>query len=186
MRLPRPCVRPCTLSLRCAKRTYTPGTATAGDLQRFLSGLGLTHAVLVQPSVYGTDNRCLVDALAALGPNAARGVAVVDPHTVTDEELAWLRDAGVRALRVNLESQGERTRERAQAAIAAMASRAAAHELAVQVFIDLPLVGQLANDLSRLKVPLVLDHFGGARTGSGLDQSGFRAHPVAPRPDSSG
>ena len=56
----------------------------------------------MQPSTYGIDNRCLVDALGQLG-SASRGVAVVDTD-VKDAELRTLTDAGVRAIRVNFVS----------------------------------------------------------------------------------
>lgn len=156
-------------------RTYTPGPARVEDLRRYLGGLGLERVVLVQPSVYGTDNACLVAALAALGPRTARGVAVVDPHAATEDELSRLYDAGVRGLRVNLESRGERSPEAARTAIAAVAKRAAGHGFAVQVYADLALVAGLADDLSRLPAPLVLDHFGGARAEQGAEGRGLRA-----------
>ena len=56
---------------------------------------------MVQPSTYGTDNRCLLDALSQFGPDA-RGIAAV-ADTVTDSELQNLHEAGVRGLRFNLE-----------------------------------------------------------------------------------
>src|SRR5919197_1357866 len=49
-------------------RTYTPQDAPLSALRRMLSRLGMDRVVLVQPSVYGTDNRCLLDALDELGP----------------------------------------------------------------------------------------------------------------------
>lgn len=156
-------------------RTYTPGPARVEGLKRHLGGLGLDRVVLVQPSVYGTSNACLVEALAALGPDVARGVAVIDPRAATEDELSRLYGAGVRGLRVNLESVGERSPETARAAIAAVAERAAGHGFAVQVYADLALVAGLADDLARLPAPLVLDHFGGARAGPGVGGPGLRA-----------
>lgn len=156
-------------------RTYTPGPARVEELRRFLGGLGLDRVVLVQPSVYGTSNACLVAVLAALGPDIARGVAVIDPHAATEDEVSRLYDAGVRGLRVNLESRGERSPEAARTAVAAVAERAAGHGFAVQVYADLALVAALADDLSRLPAPLVLDHFGGAQAGQGVEGRGFRA-----------
>ena len=43
-----------------------------------LTALGLGRAVLIQPSVYGTDNRALMDALGK-HRQGLRGVAVVEP-----------------------------------------------------------------------------------------------------------
>ena len=62
--------------------------------------LGLQRAVLVQPTGYGVDNSCLLDALAQMG-DAARGIAVVPPE-VSDAELVRLDAAGVRGIRFML------------------------------------------------------------------------------------
>jgi predicted TIM-barrel fold metal-dependent hydrolase len=62
-------------------RRYTPPPATVRDLQAFHAALGMQRAVLVQPSVYGTDNRCLLDALKQLGERA-RGVAAAPGQAV--------------------------------------------------------------------------------------------------------
>ena len=71
------------------------------DVYRLLQQkLGLTRSVVVQASAYGTDNRCLLDALRQLGVNS-RGVAVVSPD-ISDKELAAMHDAGVRGLRYNV------------------------------------------------------------------------------------
>ncbi len=79
-----------------------PTGATIADYRLLQRRLGTTRSVVVQPSTYGVDNRCLVDALNQLGPRA-RGVAVVDTE-VKDAELRVLNDAGVRAIRVNFVS----------------------------------------------------------------------------------
>jgi D-galactarolactone isomerase len=60
--------------------------------------LGLSRAVVVQPNAYVDDNRCTLDAIAKLGPDA-RGVAVVKPG-VSDAELERLTRGGIRALRI--------------------------------------------------------------------------------------
>jgi len=63
--------------------------------------LGLERAVVVQPTHYGSDNACTLDAIAALGPGSACGVAMVDAG-VTDAELERLTAAGIRGLRVQM------------------------------------------------------------------------------------
>jgi 2-pyrone-4,6-dicarboxylate lactonase len=157
------------------ERTYTPGVATVENLNRFRQSLGLSRVVLVQPSVYGTDNQCLLNALSVLGPEVARGVAVIDPETVSDVALQDLYDAGVRAVRVNLESKGERSSGLALSAISATAERVTPFGMAVQVYGDLRLIADIAEDIAQLRVPLILDHFGGAKAALGVDQYGFRA-----------
>jgi D-galactarolactone isomerase len=63
--------------------------------------LGTERVVVVQPSVYGYDNRCTLSALEYLGSDRCRGVAVIDPE-IDDDELQRLHQAGVRGARVNL------------------------------------------------------------------------------------
>lgn len=156
-------------------RTYTPGVAPVEELDRVRKRHGLSRVVLVQPSVYGTDNRCLLNALAILGPEVARGVAVIDPETASDVTLQDLYNAGVRGVRVNLESKGERSSGLARRALSATAERVAPFGLAVQVYADLRLIADIADDIAQSRVPLILDHFGGTKTAFGVDQYGFTA-----------
>src|SRR5687767_12225670 len=61
-----------------ATRAYTPPEASVAQLKALRSRIGMSRNVIVQPSFYGTDNSCMLDALAELGASA-RGVAVVAP-----------------------------------------------------------------------------------------------------------
>lgn len=63
--------------------------------------LGLSRTVVVQPSAYGADNAATMDAVAALGAEAARAVVVVTPAT-PEEELTRLHRAGARGARAVL------------------------------------------------------------------------------------
>ena len=85
------------------ERSYTPMDAAVGQLAAMLKRLGLERVVLVQPSFYGTDNACMLDAMAQL--ENVRGVAVLPEH-VPAAELAALNDRGIRGLRVNIASSG--------------------------------------------------------------------------------
>jgi D-galactarolactone isomerase len=76
---------------------FTPPDATVAEYLNLRSRLGIHRTVVVQPSTYGKDNRCILDAMAALGPSA-RGVAVVDT-SVTDAELERLTNLGIRGIR---------------------------------------------------------------------------------------
>ena len=53
-----------------AERIYTPPDATIDSYRHLLAVLGVDRAVLIQPSVYGTDNRAMLAALRAAGPGA--------------------------------------------------------------------------------------------------------------------
>lgn len=161
--------------LYAAERSYTPGQATLDDQKAFHASLGTSRVVLVQPSVYGSDNRCLVDGLTKLGVGTVRGIAVIDPATVTDNELAALRRAGVVGIRVNLEVKGEGRAAAAVNAVSEALGRVAPLGFVVQIYVDLQLVEALADTIAASPVPVVLDHFGGAQARLGLEQPGFAA-----------
>src|SRR5687767_3042903 len=55
---------------------YIPQDATPTDYARMLRTIDCERAVLVQPSVYGTDNSAMIDALRS-GVFSFRGIAVV-------------------------------------------------------------------------------------------------------------
>ena len=130
-------------------RTYTPSEAPVEGLLALQERLGLERAVIVQPSVYRTDNSCTLDALRRLGPRA-RGVAVIDSRTPR-EELEYMERAGVRGVRINLQTSGGDP-----ALIVEAAARVAPLGWHIQVFTRVPVLRQLGP----LPVPLVVDHFG--------------------------
>ncbi|MDB5413390.1 MAG: amidohydrolase [Rubritepida sp.] len=67
--------------------------------------LGLSRTVIVQPTAYGADNACTMDAVAELGLDAARAVVVVTVETPM-AELRRLHAAGARGARVFLLEEG--------------------------------------------------------------------------------
>jgi D-galactarolactone isomerase len=74
-----------------------PPVAPVADYLELRARLGIQRTIVVQPNAYGTDNRCTLEAMAALGPSA-RGVAVVDP-SATDAEQKRLNGARLRGQR---------------------------------------------------------------------------------------
>ena len=76
-------------------------SATAAHYQGIQQRLGMTRAVIVTPAVYRTDNRVTLDAIARLGPDNARGVAVLHPD-IDDATLDALHAGGVRGIRFTL------------------------------------------------------------------------------------
>jgi predicted TIM-barrel fold metal-dependent hydrolase len=139
-----------------ADRAYTPGPAGVAQLRAQLDALGIEHVVLVQPSSYGSDNSCLVDALARLG-SRARGVAVIDP-AATDAELGDLHRAGVRGIRVNLHSRGGG--RSISDLLPAVGERVASLGWHVQVFADAETLLEAAATIAGMPVPVVIDHLG--------------------------
>lgn len=81
-------------------RGYTPPVQPLAEWRRMAAGLGVARGVLVQPSVYGFDNRAVLDALAT-DPGALRGIVVI-PADTPPGEIERLHRLGVRGVRVNL------------------------------------------------------------------------------------
>lgn len=154
-----------------AGRTYTPGDASIEDLLALHRRLGIERVVIVHPSPYGADNACTVDALRSIGPGA-RGVAVIDAN-VSESELDELHVAGVRGVRVNLETAGIADPAQAVASVLSTARRVAPRGWHVQAFTRPPIVAALARVIDEMPVPLVIDHFGHMRAERGPGQAGF-------------
>jgi predicted TIM-barrel fold metal-dependent hydrolase len=146
-----------------AARSYTPGEARVAALRERHAQLGIERVVLVQPSVYGSDNACLLDALAQLGPERAGGIAVVDLERVTQEELLALHAAGVRGIRLNLEVRHESDPSRVLTELQRAAAVVDLPGWCVQIHCAAALLTTVAQALELFRVPLVLDHFGGLR-----------------------
>jgi predicted TIM-barrel fold metal-dependent hydrolase len=155
------------------QRLYTPGEASLEELLDLQQALHLERVVIVQPSVYGTDNSCTADALRRLD-GRGRGVAVI-ADDIAQAELDALHRAGMRGVRVNLATAGVRDPVVARRLLAVAASRVAPLKWHVQVYADLNVIAALYADMAALPVPLVIDHFGGARAALGSTQPGFAA-----------
>ena len=128
-------------------RAYTPPEASLEDLLAIEEKLGMRRMVLVQPSVYGADNSCMLDALKALG-SRARGVAVVDEFS----DLEELHVAGVRGVRVNLQTGNLRDPQ----LVAKAAARVGLLGWHVQAFARIAIL----KELKPLPTTLVIDHMG--------------------------
>lgn len=132
---------------------YRPGDATAADYRAFRDRLGFSASVVVQPSVYGADHGCTLDAVRSLG--AARAVAVI----AGDESPATLRalgDAGT--VGVRLQAVGPTRANLARLDL--LAARAVEQGWHLQLHLDADLIVAAAARLAALDVDLVFDHFG--------------------------
>ena len=156
-----------------ARRGYTPPPASAAELLALQNVLHLSRVVIVQPSVYGSDNSCTLDGMHRLGARA-RGVAVIDERT-TKAALDKMHAAGIRGVRVNLASAGESDPSQARRNLAAAVKRVAPLGWHVQVYTELSVIAALQDEVPGLGVPIVFDHFGGAQASGGVDQAGFAA-----------
>ena len=139
-------------------RSYTPMDALVDDMKAMLQTLGLDRVILVQPSPYRADNRCLLDALPEFGA-AARGVAVIDDDAPEDE-LRRLDAAGVCGIRLNIASGGNPSDQPLDIRVERLAARIAGLGWHLQLFVQPNDLVALEPTLSDLPVPLVVDHMG--------------------------
>jgi predicted TIM-barrel fold metal-dependent hydrolase len=152
------------------KAAYIPPDALPQEYARMLRTLGCQRAVLVQPSVYGTDNRCLVAAMTS-GAFNFRGVAVVE-EDASEAQLQALDRAGVRGVRINVASK---TAGLSLAQAPRLAARIKPLGWHLQFFVRVEECPAFERDIADLPVPCVIDHFGHVRAGGGVRSPGFDA-----------
>jgi predicted TIM-barrel fold metal-dependent hydrolase len=136
------------------KAALRPGNASVRDYRLLQKRLGTTRNVIVQPSTYGVDNRCLLDALAQFGTSATRGVAVVNT-TVKDNELRRMHAAGVRGIRFNVVQAGATTLDMVEP----LAKHIADLGWHIQINASPEQIAR-SNFWSRIPCPVVFDHLG--------------------------
>jgi predicted TIM-barrel fold metal-dependent hydrolase len=138
-------------------RHYTPPPASTQDLLAHLQGQGLSRVVLVQPSVYGFDNACLLDGLDVL-KGRARGVVVINEAT-TQAQLQAMHARGVRGVRINQESVAASDVTRLEQALRIRAAQVAHLGWHIQVYAQTAVIAACAPLIRQLGLPVVLDHF---------------------------
>lgn len=137
-------------------RSFTPPDASVEDFLAMLSMLGLDRMVIVQPSVYGTDNRRTVDAVRSLGSDRARGVAMVGAD-VSMAELRELDAAGIRATRFITTAGGGPSLDQ----LPGVAAKIAELGWHIEMYVPLATLPTVLPVVRQLPVPVVFDHMGG-------------------------
>jgi predicted TIM-barrel fold metal-dependent hydrolase len=146
------------------ERIYTPPDSDLHDYRTLLKTLGCQRAVLVQPSVYGTDNAAMLDALRNAGPGF-RAVAVTDPD-VSNGEIEALHRAGVRGLRFNVVDRRENKNQIPADMLRGVAKCIAPYGWHIEMLVNLDEAGDFAPLLGSLGVPVVLGHLGYPKGGA--------------------
>lgn len=140
---------------------YKPTPHTLAEALAFESRLGVENIVFVQPSIYGTDNSCLLNALKELGPSRGRGVVVIDPATIKPETLDAWHELGVRGLRINLQSVKKvMDKNELEETLLQHAEIARPRNWIIEVYLPLKMVSMVESILPRLGVRICIDHFG--------------------------
>lgn len=155
-------------------RIYTPPDCLLPDYLKMLATLGVERAVLVQPSVYGTDNTVMLEAMMAAG-DRFRGVAVVADN-ISDTELKKLDAAGVRGVRVNIVDVKDRNPGTLpMGMLKKLALRVAPLGWHMEFLMHADEFPDLDRAFAGFPVDIVLGHLGYMKTDKGLANAGFRA-----------
>jgi 2-pyrone-4,6-dicarboxylate lactonase len=138
-------------------RGYTPPDATPEAYERLHRALGVTRGVLTQPSVYGTDNRAMMDYVGK-HPARMRAVVSVEP-SITDAALEALHGQGGRGIRVNIADKGGNPFA-SFADIARMAERIKPLGWHIEFLLHVHEMDEHWAEIERLPVDISIGHFG--------------------------
>lgn len=152
-----------------AEAAHPGQPATLAHYREVQKQLGLTRTVIVQPSGYGTDNSCTLEAMAKLGAGA-RGVAIVDP-AASDVELQRLTQLGIRGIRYHMRGGVVLPWD----SMPRMAARVAPFGWHVQLQCEPREIAEHEVMLSTLPCDLVVDHMGRFDAATTDDDVGWRA-----------
>lgn len=148
---------------------YIPNLASTAQLHAMLGVIGCGRAVIVQPSYYGYDNSCTVDAVIE-SAGQWLGIGAVPPD-VGDAEIERLWKAGIRGIRLNLKgSNGQAD----TSILKPLAERLKGSGMHLQLYFYADHMPRLDEDLARLPIEVVIDHIGYVRAKDGVDGSGFQ------------
>jgi 2-pyrone-4,6-dicarboxylate lactonase len=154
-----------------AEPNYTLPDGKLELYREVMAVLGIDAFIIVQPSFYGTDNDCLLDALSAAG-EAARGVVMVEPD-ISDAELARFHAAGVRGVRLDLFKRAALPTAEIENYINAIAAKAGPLGWHLQFYAPGAVIRDLMGFLAALEIAFVIDHMGYMLEKDGLTDDDF-------------
>jgi 2-pyrone-4,6-dicarboxylate lactonase len=158
---------------------YPLPLAPLGEYLKIAKRIGFERFVFVQPSGYGLDNSCMLDAMAAMDPAVRRGIIHLDDAKARadDTQLARWHDFGVRGVRINISPIRQPEAGLADA-LKPKIERSAAICRALGWHVDFLLPGWLISELMPvlrdLPVGFTVAHMGLFPARDGADQRGFK------------
>ena len=156
-----------TPSEQVLPRSYTARRAPLDELNRVHKQLGITRSVVVQPSIYGTDNRTTLSAVAST--DSMKAIVVVD-ETESLENLMKLKNTGAVGCRINLLFKSNTQ----PVNLKSMAQKAAELDWHLQLLVDVSVFEILKETIKSLPVPVVFDHMGHMPAHKGINNPGFQ------------
>ena len=148
-----------------ANRGYDPPVVSLNDYQKLFSPFGVRYMVLIQPSCYGTDNRCMLEDMAATRAET-RAIAAIAPD-IADSELNALHSAGVRGIRLNVMSVAGSTIP--QDRLRDVATKLSRLSWALQTFVPIGRLPDIADTLLETGLNILIDHFGSVDPALGIN-----------------
>lgn len=145
--------------------------ASVAEYRLLQRRIGTSRAIVVQPAVYGVDNRATVAAVEQLGLADARAIAVLHP-TVTDAQLAALHAGGVRGLRFTQHDPA--TAVTSAEMIEPLARRIQEYGWHTQLHLRGEQIVEMAALIERLPGTLVIDHMGRLPQPDGAGHAAFK------------
>jgi 2-pyrone-4,6-dicarboxylate lactonase len=153
--------------------TRNSADALSADYRHMLDALGLDRGVLVQPSIYGTNNQAMLDTMA-LDTERLRGIAVL-PYDTGEGEIERLHGLGVRGIRCSIVdlkfNKGILPIDR----LKALATRIKRFGWHVEFLMHVNEFPDLDRQLANFPVEVVFGHLGYVPTNEGLGTAGFKA-----------
>ncbi len=154
-----------------ATRPYTPEAVSVDELRALHRALHISRVIVVQTTVYGTDNAGVLDAMKKLGARS-RGVAVIDDK-IPDSALDEMDRAGIRGIRLNLETAGQTDPEIGRRRFQSAVERIKGRKWHIQIYARLSVIDGIKDLVAAAPMPVVFDHFAGTQASLGVDQPGF-------------
>lgn len=154
---------------------YTPPFAPLEEYLQLADQLCIERMVFVQPSAYGRDNACMLEAMAKIG-DRCRGIVDIEDD-MPEPELERLHALGVRGIRINTspyKSYEAGFSAKIIARLKPLAERVKRIGWHLQFLSPGWLVQELIPALRELPVPYVIDHMGLFPATQGVEQPGFQ------------
>ena len=151
-------------------RSHSPPVADVPAYQAMARTVGIGRMVIVQPSTFGTDNNCTLDAVELLGHEKSRAVVVID-DSFDHDALEQMDAKGARGVRFNAVSGNGTPLDQLEN----LAARVAELGWHIQFYTHGEQIAELAPLIRKLPVTVVLDHMAGVKSDRGTDSPEFRA-----------
>ncbi|MCA3365266.1 MAG: amidohydrolase family protein [Roseomonas sp.] len=149
---------------------YTPPERSSDDLLALHARLGVERAVIVQTTVYKSDNRAMLDGIAR-SHGRWRGVALID-ESFDDAAFRALHEGGVRGVRFGFVKHLGGVPD--LALVRRTAARIAPMGWHLVFHLDAGNIPEFLDFFGEFSLPVVVDHMGRVPVRDGLDQPPFR------------